>query len=234
MRKRLSIVVMAFALVSAVGGAQAQDKADCKELPQAQDLSNLSLGVIVGPKVNFVADETDKAECPSAGPACRRRAFLRARERIVFAKDATKAGYVCAAYVDGKGSQTTGWLPQASVKPATAPLNWIGAWKRNGNADIDIKRKTATSIDVSGSATWGSAAMGNLEAPFVGDLSADFDPKLAVQGFSSAGKSQVAYGKGDDRLCAALMSQMGPYLFVVDNMNCGGLNVTFTGLYTRR
>jgi len=234
MRMLLSILATAFVLAGVPGLASAQDKADCKELAYAEDLSNLSLGVIAGGRVNFVADESDRAECPSAGAACRRRAFLRARDKVVFAKDARKPDYVCAAYVDGEGRQTSGWLPKASVKAATAPLNWIGAWKRKGDADINFKRKTAASIDVSGSATWGSAAMGNLEAPFMGELSADFDPKLAVQGFSYDGESQVAYGKGDGKDCAALMSQLGPYLFVVDNMQCGGLNVTFTGLYTRR
>ena len=154
MRMFLSTVAMAFALAGLPGLAAAQEKADCKELSYAEDLSNLSLGVIVGPKVNFVADETDKDECPSAGPACRRRAFLRARDRIVFAKGGAKAGYVCATYVDAGGRQTSGWLPQASVKSATAPVNWIGAWKRNDDAGIDIKPKTAGLLEVLGFATW--------------------------------------------------------------------------------
>ena len=229
MRAVPSIAIIAFTLVGFAGVAQAQDKADCNDLPYAQDLSNLALGTIVGPKVSFVANQSDKAECPAAGPACQRRAFVLRNNKVVFDKDATKAGFVCAAYIDGKGNQTSGWLPHASIKAATAPVNWIGTWKRYASAELDIKRKSATSVEVSGSATWGQGA-----ATHEGDISADFDAGLALQGFAYDGENQVAYGKGDEALCGALMSQLGPYVFVVDNGNCGGANVSFTGLYMRR
>jgi hypothetical protein len=34
--------------------------------------------------------------------------------------------------------------------------------------------------------------------------------------------------------CRARLRLFGPYLAIEDNTGCGGMNVTFTGVYTRR
>lgn len=43
----------------------------------------------------------------------------------------------------------------------------------------------------------------------------------------------VAPDKGDMADCAIAMIALGPYLVVEDNRNCGGANVSFTGIYQR-
>ena len=225
------VTVMFAAAVFAANAAQAADKHDCYNVPYADDLSNITLGVVTAPKANFIANESDKAGCPSSSAACQRKAFVLSGNNVVIDKEGASSSFVCAAFVGARGQETDGWLPAASVKAVTAPPNWIGKWKRDTSANIEIKRKSASKAELSGDATWGQG-----EGTNVGDISADIDPRQTVQGFGTASdqQTQTAYGKGDKDACAVLMKQIGPYLFANDNNNCGGMNVTFGGIYVKR
>jgi hypothetical protein len=215
----------------AAGTAQAADDPNCNGPAGTADLSNIALGVVTGAKVNFVANDTDKAGCPSADAACRKKAFVVAQNLVLFDAGAARTGYVCAAYIGKTGRETDGWLPLSGLKVVTLAPDWIGKWKRDTSADITIKRKSASGADVGGNASWGEGAGTN-----VGEISATIDPRQIVQGFglASDGETQTPYGKGDAQECAVILKQLGPYLFASDNSYCGGMNVTFSGIYTRR
>jgi hypothetical protein len=218
--------------VLAATAASAADKRDCASGPSyADDLSNLVLGVITVPRANFVSDESNKAGCPSAAANCQKRAFVVQGNLVVMDRDDMKTPFVCVSYVGARGRETDGWISSSSVQVQNAAPDWVGTWKRDTSSEIDIKRKSATVISLDGDATWGEGGGTN-----VGDISAELDPRKTAQGFGTApdGERQTPYGKGDKDFCAAMFKQMGPYLFVVDNQNCGGMNVTFTGIYTKR
>lgn len=202
---------------------------DCNGISTTDDLSNVSAGVVTAAKVNFLVNQSDKPGCPSAAATCQRHGFLLAGNTVAYDNGATKTGLVCAAFIDTKGRETDGWIPLAALKPLTAPPNWIGKWKRDTSGEIDITKKSATDVAVSGNATWGSGA-----ATHEGDIDADIDPRKAVQSFAISGDKQIAYAKADQYDCAVMLKQVGPYLFVNDNNNCGGANVSFSGLYLRR
>jgi hypothetical protein len=205
---------------------------ECNEPQGNANLSNIVLGRVAAPKVNFVANESDKAGCPSAQAACRKKAFVVMHNLVLFDGSSAKSGFVCGTYIGKTGRETDGWLPVADVKPVATPApDWIGKWKRDTSADIEIKRKSAGAADLSGNATWGQG-----EGTNEGDISAAIDPRRNVQGFGTASdqQTQTAYGKGDPQACAAIFKQLGPYLFASDNSDCGGMNVTFSGIYTRR
>jgi hypothetical protein len=210
------------------GEASAAEKRDCSSVAYDDDLSNLSLGAVVGGKVNFVANESDKTGCPSAGAACKSRAFLVDKD-VVILDGRHEGAYICVGFVNAKGEETDGWLPAASVKPAAAPPNWIGVWKRDTSSKIDITFKSSDAAEISGSATYGAGA-----ATHEGDIDGTIDPRQAVQSFALVGDKQVAYGKAGQYDCAVKLRQLGAFLFVSDNNNCGGANVSFSGLYTRR
>jgi hypothetical protein len=229
----MKIVTVIFAAASLAATAAQAGPRDCNEPSGTGNLSNIALGLVTAPKANFVANESEKAECPSADAKCQKKAFVVAQNLVLFASDTAKTGFVCATYIGKTGRETDGWLPVAAVKPVAAPApDWFGKWKRDSSANIEIKRKSASAADLDGDAMW----PGQSGSPNVGDISATIDPRQTVQGFGTASdeQTQVPYGKGDPQACAVIFKQLGPYLFASDNNICGGMNVTFSGIYTKR
>jgi len=230
----MRFLAVTFAAISfAASAAQAADMRDCNAPSGNADLSNITLGEVTTPKVGFVADESQKAGCPSADAKCQKKAFVVAQNMVLFDNGTAKTGYVCATYIGKTGRETDGWLPMAALKSVAAPKpDWIGKWKRDTSANIEIKRKSASAADLDGDAMW----PGQSGSPNVGDISVTIDPRQTVQGFGTASdeQTQTAYGKGDPQACAVIMKQLGPYLFASDNNTCGGMNVTFSGIYVKR
>jgi hypothetical protein len=60
--------------------------------------------------------------------------------------------------------------------------------------------------------------------PNIGDLGGSARPHGAV----------LAYSDGDPDGCRATMTLIGSLLVVADNDQCGGMNVSFTGVYQRK
>ncbi len=232
MQTNLPVRAMSAAFIimaASVGATHAKDAPICNSIADDGDLSDVALGTITAGKVHFLANDYDKAGCPSPDPVCRRKAYVRKEDRIVFDTDVESGGYVCATFVDERGNETTGWLPSESVRAETPELRWVGRWTRYGSAEIEIKRTKDGRADVSGSATWGSGA-----ATHEGSIDGTIDPAQSIQGFANDGEKQVSYEAAGQYDCAVKLSQLGRYLFVADNHNCGGANVSFSGVYIRR
>jgi hypothetical protein len=134
-------------------------------------------------------------------------------------------GYVCALY-PGADRLTSGWLPEARL--ASAPLapdgDWTGEWASGGSAWLTI-RQTEGVLNVRGAAQWPPMGTQPEISPRTGDL--DGTLRLDATG---ADYLDVEPDSG----CHARFRRVGPYLAVVDDNNCGGLNVSFTGVYRRR
>jgi hypothetical protein len=223
----LAGVIFAGAAQAAVGPKE------CNEPEGNTNLSNIALGAAIPSKVNFIANESEKSGCPSADAKCQEKAFVVSQNLVLFDSSSVKTGFICAAYVNARGRETDGWLPVSALKAVAPPApNWFGKWRRDTSANIEIKRKSASAADLDGDSMW----QGQSGVPNVGDISATIDPRQSVQGFGTASDEQTltAYGKGDPQACAAIFKQLGPYLFASDNNICGGMNVTFTGVYVRR
>jgi hypothetical protein len=131
---------------------------------------------------------------------------------------------VCVAMPNRQGD-TTGWALAAQLQPLPTPpappAAWVGHWTQYGGDSIDLTLKGGALV-VSGAACWPACnASGKGRVPNVGDL----DGKAAPAG------NHLRIGSDDD--CAAELWLVGSYLVVFDNMGCGGMNVTFTGVYQR-
>ena len=221
-------LIAAIVLLAASGAGS--ETLNCNHIASDDDLSSLSVGrVAAGGRVYFVLNALDRKGCPSAAPECRSAAFLLPGDLVVFNRGVTNGGLICVAAIDRWGRETNGWLPAARVPPAASAPNWIGRWRRNTSAEIDITPKSGGKAEVSGSATWGSGA-----ATHDGGISALIDTAPETQAFALDADGQILFEKAGTYDCAVRLKQLGPYLFARDNQSCGGANVSFTGLYRRR
>ena len=132
-----------------------------------------------------------------------------------------QAGFVCV-HVSNGHSETDGWLPADQVQIALLPspppsITWVGTWHFQNN-EIRLQVR-GDSLHGAGTAIWRglyTAHTGNFEADAIpNDSRLEFTEGLAP---------------GECRLSLTLMEDM---LAVVDNQACGGMNVTFSGLYVR-
>lgn len=158
------------------------------------------------------------------------------RERL----DRTRAWYAGAragAWVCVTDGRSYGWTPRAEVElgplPAAQPEEWLGRWRREaGSAELRIGHAPGgLALHVEGQAEWQAhpdspAHGGDLDhdAKLQGNLLELGDPRCIDRQSASA---------GDCYDCAARLMLIAGRLLVVDNHNCGGMNVNFDGLYER-
>ena len=203
--------------------------------------NKVALARVVGKEahVNFIAGPSKRTSaCPSAESVCRLKAYVIPGDEVLV--DATDAPFVCTFFKSQAGTETRGWLPRAAlqiVPPQPAPAQqWVGNWRRDREAQIVITAHQ-DDVQVSGNALWGSYDPQRVKrgAIHVGELNGKGRPR----------GQELAIGHDPDRSafppaadaapedCAAKLELYGRYLLVEDNRGCGGLNVSFTGIYVR-
>jgi hypothetical protein len=191
-------------------------------------------------RLHFIAGrDKRRPACPSLGSACKLKAFLVPGDEVLV--NVTEQGpYVCATFKTQNGILTRGLLPRATLQvasPEQAPAQqWEGKWRRDSEAEIVIKSR-GDEVEISGTATWGGSDPQRVKRGAIntGELNGSGKPRGQV----------LAIGYDPDRsafppseheapdICAAQLELHGRYLMVEDNGRCGGLNVSFTGLYVR-
>jgi hypothetical protein len=87
----------------------------------------------------------------------------------------------------------------------------------------------------SGEATWGAFDPERVKrgAINLGSFDATATPSASDVSFTVGEESTLPIDRGSESDCKVWMRLLGPYLLVSDNMNCGGMNVSFDGLYWR-
>lgn len=199
-------------------------------------------------RVHFIKDATQQASCPNDSNACAMKGYVVPGDSVVMMGQ--DAGYACAAYTgkSPKFAASSGFLPADTLVngPAAADADWLGAWRSGDEQEIDIKTGKGGALTVEGNATWGGhdparVANGGINA---GQFRVILTPQGTKAAFSlgdSASSLDDDYGqaepydkdKDDDTICRIRLWRLGPYLVAADNMDCGGQNVTFTGVYAR-
>lgn len=216
------------------------DGRDCTGWGALSDNPKVESGKVVGEgRINFVKSAIDDKACPADTAACRRKAFLVAGNGVVLGARLEK--FVCATFVNGKGIETSGWLPAAAVTvdAGGAPLaakDWVHTWMRE-EATIKITPGAKDALAISGDATYGAQDPDRVKrgAVNIGSIAAKIAPKGDALSFAMGDDDKtLALDKGDEFACKVWMRRVGPYLLVDDNMNCGGNNVSFRGTYARR
>ena len=162
----------------------------------------------------------DDDGCPAAGAKCRERAYLVAGNEVVVSR--TYGDFACAWYQPARGPERVGWietarldLSAAAARPA--PARFVGQWTHYENF-IDLRPgRGAGRLKVEGQAYW----HGLGDNVHVGELAGEVAP---------SGHTFVY----EDDTCRVTARLVGAYLVVSDNKQCGGVNVSFDGVYRKR
>lgn len=163
------------------------------------------------------------ANCPES-QSCRTNGYVVARDTVITNKK--RGDFVCAWYSPKKGRPTIGWLRASGLDFTTSRVDvsdktWTGEWRYAENSITITPNKLAGFLNVSGSAIW----KGLGDNIHIGELEGAFPYKGGV----------LEYSDGDSQYdCRATLRLVDVFLVVNDNLNCGGANVTFSGIYRRR
>lgn len=169
--------------------------------------------------------------------ACRRKAYVQPGDAVLIGDvhDTT----ACATFVDTKGRATSGIIKGDTVEPVrgadqATSRAFIGTWVRE-EAEIKVTRNGAA-LAFDGSATYGAKDPNRVARGAVnsGALDVTTDPKGNRLSAGIGGGLAVPKDKAAVTDCQVDMIALGPYLVVKDNMQCGGMNVSFTGVYRKR
>lgn len=186
-----------------------------------KDGTDYSIGVIKATKGERVYFYGDDENCPN-GKNCRQKAYLIAGNEVIVSR---KFGnWACSWYQPKKGSETVGWisLKHLEFTPSVQGIeNYAGKWKFYDN-DIEIKKTNNPKMfEIKGNAFW----KGFGDNIHIGELDGKAFWNEKVLLYSEDDKSQYA--------CKVKLDLVWNYLIVSDNMNCGGANVTFSGVYRK-
>ena len=162
--------------------------------------------------------------CPKDKPCgSRQKAYLVGGD-VVFAGPPNR-GFRCVYYGSSNGKIVAGFIPAENLK-AIAEENGmsidflIGTWKYESNS-IEIKASAAGKVSGDGQAYYQTAETVN-------------EGSFSAQAPLAAGQKELVFKEGNDESsCVVKLHRRGPYLVVSDNNNCGGLNVSFSGIYTK-
>jgi len=179
--------------------------------------------VIGAGRVSLLSDDDG---CPAETQKCRGTTVL-APGAIVLSGHRHGA-FVCAF---DPAHDDAGYLETARLKPlpvdAAPPLKaWAGRWSY-GDDTIRLTAKGAT-LTVDGQAYWPSAHPSARQfpgGPNLGDLSGTATPKGNAVTFADA---------SDPQACSATLRLIGDVIVATDNGACGGMNVSFSGVYRKR
>jgi len=184
--------------------------------------------IVPGPKRYFhVGDEREG--CPAPSAACRRKAYVVAGDRLVAWE--AKGTLTRVSYLAPNADRPSeGWVETAALRriplAPSKPADWIGGWS-GWESEIDIGRgKKPGSFHLGGNATWGAHDPDRVKRGGVnfGMFSADLaEPQ----------SNSLMLADSEEPDCRIALKLLGPYLVAHDNGRCGGMNVTFSGIYRK-
>jgi hypothetical protein len=176
-----------------------------------------------GKKIKRAYFHNDDGNCPN-GANCQSKRYVIPSDELIVSRAYGK--YVCSWYQPKKGDETVGWILASELEifsPVKAPLlnKWLGEWESNGNT-INIRRgQKPRTLKITGNAFW----RGLGDNIHIGELDYTGIPK----GY------RLETGSGPDKYdCWVKMQMVGDFLIASDNMNCGGVNVSFSGVYRKK
>lgn len=224
--QRLALALLT--LCCAAATTRAQDEGNpanwCRNGAFTRDAKEFGLARVKGEKGSRVYFYGEEEGCPGPAAKCRQKAYLVPGDEVITSR--TFGDWVCAWFQPARGYETVGWLAADSLAPSETPAaplaSWLGTWNFYKNEVRLSRGRAAGTLRVAGEATWVGVNPGNAH---VGELSGEAAPAAGVLSLSDG---------GEEYDCHATLRLVGPYLLITDNKNCGGVNVTFDGVYRRK
>lgn len=187
-------------------------------------------------RVHFFNGAAARKTCPRLSAECRTTTYLVGGD-VVLTSD-RRDGFVCVTYANSQGRDTGGWMPADALEAVSqdgiaVPSGWTGEWRRI-EAQINIKPSSGGAIAIDGSATWGGNDPGRVKRGTVrsGAVSAVARPSGDTVFFTEGNAS--SFDSAGKDTCAVRMRRIAQYMLVEDNDACGGINVSFSGIYVRK
>jgi len=184
--------------------------------------------IVPGPKRYFHAGD-ERNGCPAPTTACRRKGYVVPGDRLVAWE--TRGPLTRVTYLAPRAdTPVEGWVESAGLRPvAPAPLkaaDWLGGW-RVWDADIDIAAGPRSgTLHIGGNATYGARDPERVKRGAVN--TGGFDADIPVPQ-----RDRASVTDSGDADCRVAMRLLPPYLVVADNGRCGGVGVTFDGVYRK-
>ncbi len=229
-------LILASALLLPLTAANA---GQCPELTERGRFAELNVAQVKAgqARVPFLKDDCDDTK-PGA---CHSKAFVMPGDVVLVGQVFDVSA--CAVFVDGKGRTTAGLLPNDRLevptpRPKADRSALVGTWSRV-EAEIVVKPKGRDGmLTFAGAATYGALDKNRVArgAVNLGEFSFDVKPSANSVDIALGTSGAVARNAKsvDDTDCAVAMIGLGPYLVAEDNRNCGGVNVSFTGIYRQK
>lgn len=195
----------------------------CREGFFTRDSIEFGLAKVKGSKGTRVYFHSDaEADCPGS-PSCREKAYLIPGNEVIVNR--TYQGYACAWYSPVKGKTSVGWIRESDLSISKmipgSYRSWLGEWTYGSNGIEFTENKLPGFLNVTGNAMW----QGLGDNVHVGEIDGRYEPRNGV----------IEYSDGNGEYdCRITMRLLGRYLIVADNLNCGGVNVSFSGIYARK
>ncbi len=219
-----AVLLLAFSVAAVVAQVPGNPDNWCRQGFFTLDSREFGVSVVKGKKSTkafFYGD--DNEQCPGSA-SCRTRSYVVSGDWVI--TNRKRGDYVCSWFAQLKGAPTVGWLklsdldspPVLSIAGANV---WVGEWKYADNDIIFAPANVPGTLSVKGTAFW----KGLGDNIHIGELDgvAKYD----------ADKLEYADGNGEYDCRASMQLVTGRFLIVADNMNCGGMNVTFSGIYLK-
>jgi hypothetical protein len=227
------VVAMLFVLAGVAPAAAESNPGDCNGVDfDAKQPIKISR-IVTAPRAQFVKSRWEDASCPADTATCRGKAYLVPGDLAL--TGATLGSYTCVAYQsprDKKQIWTSGWIATSALapverSPARKLSDWTGTWTHTGG-EITISPGKKGTLEIDGEHVYPGAQ--NVQTGVIGAIAKPEGDMLAF-----AGDGSVAFDKADaGGDCLVRMQRFGELLLVEDNSQCGGVMVTFTGLYRRK
>ena len=240
MRKRNAAVLVA--LVLTLMGSSTMASAASRD----GGLANAHLARVKPGIKRFFYRMGETAGCPALTDRCRRKGYVMPGD--VLLAWGSSGAFTSVEFVTPNGQHSAGAIETASLEPVSAeaapPLSaWIGEWTRDSEAHIGIKAiGGGNRLAVTGNALWGTKDPVRVRNGGIndGELDGAFVPSGAWGGVLESGAERVDWQRAfpfnseDSYECRVQLRLVGPYLLVNDDENhCGGVNVTFSGVYRK-
>lgn len=121
-----------------------------------------------------------------------------------------------------------------------APADWIGEWSAGPEQSISITQADNGGLRLEGFATWGAYSPERVErgainvGEFLVTVPADWIGADNAIRFAVGSDGAEPFDMADEYSCAVELFLRGAELEARENGNCGGFNVSFDGIYTRK